>query len=66
MALMDHVYAVMDRDLYRPPEPMKGDKFHKDIKRNYTFHKDIGHTTDKCVALKDEIERLIRVGYLRS
>ena len=42
---------------------MKGDRVRRDIKRNCAFHKDIGHTTDKCVALKDEIERLIRVVY---
>ena len=45
---------------------MKGDRVRKDIKRNCTFHKDIGHTMDKCVALKDEIEMLIRVGYLKE
>ena len=45
---------------------MKGDKVCRDIKRNCAFHKDIGHTMDKCVALKDEIERLIRVGYFKE
>ena len=45
---------------------MKDDKVRRDIKRNCAFHKDIGHTTDKCVALKDEIERLIRVGYFKE
>ena len=65
-APLDYVYAVTNRNLNRPPEPMKGDRFHKDIKRNYTFHKYIGHTTDKCVALKGEIERLIRAGYFKE
>ena len=45
---------------------MTGDRFHKDIKRNCAFHKYIGHTTDKCVALKSEIERLIRAGYFKE
>ena len=63
---MDHVYAITDKNLYRPPQPMKGDRFCRDIKRNYAFHKDIGHTTDKYVVLKDEIERLIRVGYFKE
>ena len=26
----------------------------------------MGHTTDRCVALKDEIERLIRVGHFKE
>ena len=63
---LDHVYAIMDRNLYRPPEPMKGDRFRRDIKRNCTFHKDIGHTTYKCVAPKDEIERLVRACYFKD
>ena len=65
-ASLDHVYTIKDRNLYRPPEPMKGDRVRRDIKRNCVFHKDIGHTTDKCVALKDEIKRLIRVGYFKE
>ena len=39
---------------------MKGDRTRRDRKRNYAFHKDIRHNTDRCVALKDEIEKLIR------
>ena len=66
MAPLDHVYAVTDRNLYRAPEPMKEDRFRRDIKRNYAFHKDIGHTTEKCVALKDKIERLIKAGYFKE
>ena len=65
-APLDHVYAVTDKNLYRPPEPMKGDKVHRDIKRNCSFPKDIGHTTDQYGALKDKIERLIRVGYFKE
>ena len=45
---------------------MKGDKVHRDVKRNNTFQKHIGHTTDKCAALKDEIERLIRASYFKE
>ena len=65
-ALLDHVYAVTNRNLNRPPEPMKGDRVCRDIKRNYAFHKDIGHTTDKCMALNDKIERLIGAGYFKE
>ena len=45
---------------------MKGDRARRDIKRNCVFHKDIGHNTDRCVALKYEIERLIRVGHFKE
>ena len=63
---LDHVYAVTDRNIYRSPEPIKGDRVPRDIKRNCTFHKDTGHTTDKCVALKDEIEKIIKASYFKE
>ena len=66
MTLLDHVYAVTDINLYRPPEPMKGDRVRRDIKRNCAFHKDIGCTMDKCVALKEESERLTRWAISRN
>ena len=65
-ASLDHIYAVTDRGLYRSPEPMKGDRARRDKKRNYTFHKDIRHIIDRCVALKDEIERLIRAIHFKK
>ncbi|KAJ9187121.1 hypothetical protein P3X46_002615 [Hevea brasiliensis] len=37
----------------------------RDRKKYYRFHKDHGHTMNKCRKLKDEIERLIRDGTLR-
>ena len=63
---MDHIYAIMDINLYRSHEPIKRDRLCTDIKRNCAFHKDIGHTTDKCVAFKDEIERLIIACYFKE
>ena len=45
---------------------MKGDRVHSYIKRNCTFHKDIRHTTDKCVVLKDETKMLIMAGYFNE
>ena len=30
------------------------------------FQKVIGHTTEECITLKDEIEKLIRRGYLQD
>ena len=43
---LDYIYAITERNLYRPLKPMKGDRVHRDIKRNCVFHKDIGHTTE--------------------
>ena len=30
------------------------------------YHHDVGHTTEKCLVLKDEVERLIQQGQLRN
>ena len=63
---MNHIYTVTDRSLYRQLEAMKGDRSCRDIKKNCAFHKDIGHNTERCVTLKDAIERLIRVGHFNK
>ena len=63
---LDHIYVVADRGLHRSPKPMKGDRARRDMKRKYAFHKDIGHNTNRCVALKYELERLIRVGHFKE
>ena len=65
-APLDHIYAVTDRGLYRSPELMKSERTRRDIKRNCAFHKDIGHTSDRCAALKNEIERLIRADHFKE
>ena len=45
---------------------MRGDRSKKNQNKYYLFHRDIGHTTEECIALKDEIEKLIREGYLQN
>ncbi|KAL0312816.1 UNVERIFIED_CONTAM: hypothetical protein Sradi_5680900 [Sesamum radiatum] len=41
------------------PKRMKSDKY-------CLFHKDRGHSREECLHLKDEIEKLIRRGYLKE
>ena len=45
---------------------MKGDRSRRDVKKNCAFHKDIGHSTKRCMALRNEIERLLRVGHFKE
>ena len=66
IALVDHIYAVTDKNLCREPKAIKNDRSRRDVKKNCVFHKDLGHNTERCVALKDEIERLIRVRYFKE
>ena len=40
---------------------------HKRDNSKYCFHhRDVGHTTEECQVLKDEVERLIQRGQLRN
>ncbi|XP_074322742.1 uncharacterized protein LOC141659699 [Apium graveolens] len=50
-----------DKD-FKWPKPLRGDPEKRDQSRYYRFHKDVGHDTDDCRQLKDEIEYLIRRG----
>ena len=45
---------------------MKSDRLRRDVKKNCAFHKDIGHNTERCVARRDKIERLIRAGHFKE
>ena len=38
-ALLDHVYVLTDRNLYRPPEPMKGTGSEERLKETAPFTK---------------------------
>ncbi|XP_062085433.1 uncharacterized protein LOC133791529 [Humulus lupulus] len=48
---------------FKRPDPMRNQKSKRDANKLCRFHKDIGHTTDECRQLKDEIECLISRGY---
>ena len=63
---MDHIYAVIDKNLYRQPDTIKGDRLRRDVKKICTFHEDIEHNSERCVDLKGEIKRLIRATYLKE
>ncbi|KAL8108705.1 hypothetical protein AgCh_008657 [Apium graveolens] len=54
-----------DRDI-RWPKPLKADPAKLDKGKYCRFHKDVGHDTDECRQLKDEIEFLIRKGRLNK
>ncbi|XP_074342469.1 uncharacterized protein LOC141680036 [Apium graveolens] len=50
-----------DKD-FKWPKPLRRDPEKRDKSRYCRFHKDVGHDTDDCRQLKDEIEYLIRRG----
>jgi len=49
------------------PTPRKAATSRKaDTSKHCRFHQNYGHTTKKCLALKDKIEELIQAGHLRQ
>lgn len=52
-----------DREV-RWPKPMRTDLEKRNKNQFCRFHKEVGHDTDDCRQLKDEIEFLIRRGKL--
>ncbi|XP_021762916.1 uncharacterized protein LOC110727646 [Chenopodium quinoa] len=57
------IYLVnQNREEWTRPIPMKARP--RDAKKYYMFHRDVGHYTEECTQLKDNIEELIRKGHL--
>ncbi|XP_017410260.1 uncharacterized protein LOC108322623 [Vigna angularis] len=49
------------------PEPVKRPTpSGADESKHYAYHKNMGHTTEECITLKDKIEQLIQVGKLKK
>lgn len=66
-ASINHIYAVSsDQTPFRKPDPIKLEKSKRDASKYCQFHREIGHDTSRCYALKNEIEDLIRKGYLKN
>ena len=45
---------------------MGGDPSRRNQNLYYTYHKDKGHTTEQYRVLKDHLEQLVKVGYLKE
>ncbi|XP_021716778.1 uncharacterized protein LOC110684647 [Chenopodium quinoa] len=57
------IYSVnQNREGWVRPIPMKAKP--RDSKKYCMFHRDMGHYTEECTQLKDNIEELIRKGHL--
>ncbi|XP_027100415.1 uncharacterized protein [Coffea arabica] len=61
------VLSVMDQNgLGRAPPKMNGKKERRNPDLYCLYHRDVGHETEDCNDLKNEIERLIKQGYLKQ
>ncbi|XP_024022056.1 uncharacterized protein LOC112091801 [Morus notabilis] len=64
---VEEVFNQVGRgNLLRRPEPMRSDPSRRNQKKYCRFHGDVGHHTNDCANLKDEIERVIREGRLQE
>ncbi|MCS5023621.1 retrotransposon gag domain-containing protein, partial [Staphylococcus aureus] len=57
---------IQDTVKLKWPTQMKGDPAKRDKTKFYAFHSDYGHLTRDCIALKYQIEDLIRQGCLAN
>ncbi|XP_038711804.1 uncharacterized protein LOC120005998 [Tripterygium wilfordii] len=57
---------VGNRDIVKLPKKMRAPAAKRTSHKYCLFHKDHGHDTEDCRHLKDEIEGLIRRGYLKQ
>ncbi|KAM6569604.1 hypothetical protein CsatB_017589 [Cannabis sativa] len=59
----ENIYLAHEQKVaFSKPEPIRNLRSKRDPNKYCKFHKDIGHTTDECRQLKDEIESLIARG----
>ena len=65
-APQDHIYVVLDKNIFKKPDEMRGNKSIKDVKKHCAYYKDIRHNTVKCNVLWDEIKRLICVDHFKE
>ncbi|XP_074373999.1 uncharacterized protein LOC141714375 [Apium graveolens] len=64
VASIEHIYEVnKNKGLFRKPEALSSWK-NKDKKKYCEYHESSGHNTHECRHSKDEIEALIKEGYL--
>ena len=70
MTFNEPLHRIVDRiknePYFRWPNIMGGDPSRRNQNLYYTYHRDKEHTTEKCRMLKDHLEQLVRVGYLKE
>ncbi|KAM6590518.1 uncharacterized protein LOC133036965 [Cannabis sativa] len=61
----ERVYLATRQNMhYRRPPPLYRDSSRRDPSKRCEYHNDIGHSTNECKNLKDEIGNLIQLGHL--
>ena len=70
VAFKEPVHRIIDRIKNKPyfrwPNKMGGDSSKRNQILYCIYHKDKGHTTEQCRVLKDHLEQLVKVRYLKE
>ncbi|XP_062103858.1 uncharacterized protein LOC133814973 [Humulus lupulus] len=63
----EYIFLAMKQQIhFRRPQPIRRDGERKDSKKLCRYHNDVGHHTNECQHLKDEIKNLIKLGHLHQ
>ena len=57
---------IQDLSDFRWPEPIRTDPAKRDHSKKCAYHKEHGHTTERCKSLHYLVERLIKAGHLKQ
>ena len=57
---------IQDLSDFRWPEPIRTDPAKRDHSKKCAYHKEHGHTIERCKSLHYLVERLIKVGHLKQ
>ena len=60
------VDQIKNKSYFRWPNKIGGDLSRRNQNLYCTYHRDKGHTTEQCKVLKDHLEQLVKVGYLKE
>ncbi|PIN25092.1 hypothetical protein CDL12_02167 [Handroanthus impetiginosus] len=59
-------YVVQSNNLLRWPRRAASGPSNPPSNKFYKFHDEYGHTIDECTHLRNELERLVKLGYLKE
>ena len=55
----DVFLATEHTGVYKQSDTIRGDRSKRNQNKYCRYHQDVGHTIEECIALKDEIEKLL-------
>ena len=61
----EDIFMVAEQTkVFKQPDLLSGDYSKRNQNKYCRYHKDVSHTIEECITLKDEIKKLIHCGYL--